>query len=208
MNTTFRRVAALALALPLTVGLGATAQAKTNVNAKTSGNYATVEWGSTQTADGQTTTTFGYFDVRGTKVLDVNGGVEIITCPEGVDPWMDEGGECTYSGGYVTAEPGAVQLTMDKKLTKASLTGTIQVYNYADDTVSNEALNLTLTGFGTTVTRKETFNYTDDLGVNYSIRATDTGRQATVSGTIAGHDLGDAVAAFGTYKNMEKLRIP
>lgn len=210
MNSTLRKAVALVVALPLTIGLATSAQAKTNVNAKSSGNYATIQWDSTTTdASGATTYLSGYLDVRGTKVIEVQGNVDIVTCPEGVEPWSGDDEACDYGGGWI--EAASVKLSMDKKLTRATISGTANYFSWdgeGEGGMVAEPVDVTLTGVGGITTTRENHTYTDENGVSYRFRSTDTGRAATVSGSFAGHDLADAYGSFGTFKNAERLRIP
>ena len=107
-------------------------------------------------------------------------------------------------------------VTVDKKLTKATLTGQLEVSSHGEGGNGQPQYpqaNVTVTGYGATQTSKFKESYSDSDGGSYSFSGTQTGRAATVTGAIGtmifDDEPGEISGGFlGTYKNMSKSYTP
>lgn len=147
---------------------------------------------------------------------NVFGVVFDLTCPEGVIPEGPGGGHgeeepdngCVHEGER-WIEGGDVTLTLDNKLSEATLTGTLAVYGH-DGPAGNPVANITWTGVGDTF--RSTFSGRDTSGGTTSqYRYSLTGREATVDGNIGAMVFDDAegewsAAQMGTFRQMDRFR--
>lgn len=221
MKAPTARLAALALAVPLVVATAGPATAGTKWSYRSSGSFASTSWlemGAIPGVGGNVHV--GYLDARGDRLLDVFGEVLDWTCPDGVLP--PEGGghgepaetDCTLeSQRFVFGEPGAVALTIDRKLGHARLVGTLSVSDHEGTSAGNPPVDITWTGIGT-ASRSTTYStYTDESGVRFSTRTTETARGADVEGRIGAMVFDDEAGetsqgAFGTYRTEDKGSTP
>jgi hypothetical protein len=147
----------------------------------------------------------------------VFGNVFDVQCEAGVDPYLPgwEGAEPDPSGGcdvvgFRYVEGSTVSLSIDRKLSSARLTGTVNVYIEDSPTPVATTVDLTWTAVGDTSTSRESGRYTDSYGT-YSYRYTFTGRNAAVSGSIGSTTVGDedgevVYGQLGKYRSADRSR--
>lgn len=142
--------------------------------------------------------------ISGTVSSEASASISSWTCEEG--SWPSYGYEGGYDGEYggeddgctfedsvhFSSYDGDVAVSVNKKLTAGSITGTMTSYSYeyeGDYAPSGETtdVSISFTGVGATSTSSE---YSRDK--TYSYRAETTRRSAVVTGTIGGFDLGSA----------------
>jgi hypothetical protein len=115
----------------------------------------------------------------------VFGYVVDLTCADGQVPSIPGGhgeepveGACAVAGERFV-EGGQVTFTIDKKLTAATLTGTLAVGSGHGDPTVSPPVNITWTGVGATYSEKVTDSGVDEFGT-YRFSYSFTGRQAVV----------------------------
>lgn len=139
------------------------------------------------------------------------GEVLDLTCPEGVipaPPAHGEPSECTEEGARFI-DGGTLTFTMDRRFSKATLTGTLRVFGH-DGPSGTPAVNMTWTGVGSIYKSVETARSTDD-GQTFSERYAFSGRAAQVSGNIGAMIFDDVAgeyssAELGTYRLSQRSR--
>ena len=116
------------------------------------------------------------------------GVVYDLTCAPGQVPSVPGGGHgdeppaedaCTVEGKRFI-EGGSVTFTVDRKFTKATLTGSLAVGDGHGSPTAAPPVNITWTGVGSTYTVRESGTSVDEFG-SYTFRYTMTGRDATVA---------------------------
>ncbi|MCA1783805.1 MAG: hypothetical protein ABR616_00240 [Dermatophilaceae bacterium] len=223
MKNHLRRIAAAALAVPLLVGTASVADAGTKSSYKSSGKIASISWiemGATDGA-GETEILLGDLSVMGDKLPDAFGSVYVYSCSDGETPGGGGHGEEPVEGAcdlvesrWIFAEPGAITLTMDRKLTTAKISGRLTVYGDHDgEAIGFPMANITLTGFGVTSTSRDSGSYTDSNGQRYSYKSTNTGRQGVVTGSIGAMVFDDEPGEsswgyFGSFRSMDRSSTP
>ena len=162
-----------------------------------------------------------WVDDLGNGRAQVFGTVYDVQCEAGVTPYLPGGGhgeEPPEDGPCDLAlvrfiEGGTVTFTIDKKLTRATLTGTLAVGSgHGEGPVGAPAVNITWTGVGPTYTERVSGVTEDEFGTS-RYRYTFTGRDAVVG---AGSRIGPMVfddeagessyAQLGTYRSAERSR--
>jgi hypothetical protein len=124
---------------------------------------------------------------------DVFAYIDDFDCPEGQLPGDGHGFEeepvdgCVYLGSRYGYGKDMV-LTIDSKLTSATLTGSLVVessdgHGGGGTVVGNPAVNMTWTGVGDLAKSRSTYRYTED-GVAYSFSDRSSSRTAVVDGNI------------------------
>ncbi|NHA68432.1 hypothetical protein [Phycicoccus flavus] len=210
------RLAACAAAVPLLVATAGTATAGTSWTYKSSGVTASTSWLEVGPIPGVAGNAHvGYLSAQGDRVVDVFGEVYDWTCPDGVLP-PDGGGhgeepetECALENvRFVYAQPGAVTLTVDKKLAKARLTGVLDVSDHDGGSAGRPPVDITWTGIGSSSTERSYSTFTEN-GTRYRSRYTATTREGDVEGRIGAMVFDDeagetSYGAFGTYRTDER----
>lgn len=213
--------AASAFALLLAVLTAAPASAGSFYFSKSSGTTASATWLEVGTLPGGVP---GNIHFGSLVIEDLGGGsanvwgeVYDLTCEPGVIPDGPGGGHgeeptapegCVHEGARFI-EGGDVVFEMDRKLSSATLTGTLQVWGH-DGPSGAPAVNMTLTGFGDLYKSVEGGTFTDSSGT-YSYRYNFSGRSATVSGNIGAMVFDDVAgewseAQMGSYRSMDRGR--
>lgn len=223
MTSLTARLAAAALAVPLVIATASTANAGTKWTYKSSGSFASVSWmevGSLP-APVQGNYHLGYLEIRGDKSIDAFGEVYDWTCPDGELPPEGGGGHggvepetnCTLeSARFIYADASMVTLTVDKKLNKATLVGTLSVSDHGGG-AANPPVNMTLTGVGGISKQTSTSTGTDPNGGKSTYRTTESSREGVVSGRIGPMVFDDEAGEFsfgyfGTYRTDERGTTP
>lgn len=216
--------AAAAFALLLALMSASPASASSMWFSRSSGSTANASWLEVGTLPGGVPGNihFGsmFIEDLGNGRANVWGEVYDLTCDEGVIPDGPGGGGhgeeegptapegCVHEGARFI-EGGDVVFRMDRKLSKATLTGTLQVFGH-DGPAGAPPVNMTLTGVGDSYKSVESGSYSDPYG-SYSYRYNFSGRDATVSGYI-GAMVFDNVAGewsnaqMGSYRSVERGR--
>lgn len=141
------------------------------------------------------------------------GVVFDLTCAPGQVPSVPGGGHgeppaedaCTLEGERFI-EGGTVTFTIDRKLTKATLTGNLAVGAGHGGPTAAPPVNITWTGVGSTSTTRESGTSVDEFGT-YTFRYTFTGRDATVAaGSRIGVMVFDDEAGEGSQAQMGNQR--
>jgi hypothetical protein len=221
MRTTTRAALAAALTIPLIAGLTVPAVAGTKSNYRSTGSTASVQWiefGTLPGVDGNVHS--GFLDVSGDRTVQAWGFVTDWTCRAGELPPGSGGGHeepppsnCDFhSERFIQSAPGDLKLRMDKKLSSAQLTGTVQVSNHGGGGgVATPTVDITWTGVGATNTSTYTDESVDEFGNRWFYSGSQTTRQAEVSGRIGAMDFDEAddiaYGRFGTYKFTERSRV-
>ena len=211
--TTKIAAAAVVAAVPLALA-AAPAQAGTRWTERSSGSFAETTWlemGELPGVGGNAHV--GWLRVEGDRNPMVFGEITDWTCPEGVLPPMFGGGhgeeppesECAMESQRYLYSAGPATLTVDRKLSKATLTGPLEVANHDGGTTAQPMANITWTGFGGTFTSTVYDKFTDDQGNRFTTRRTETAREGALSGTIGAMGFDDdaddrAYGYFGTFK--------
>jgi len=224
MTSLTARLAAAALAVPLVIATASTASAGTKWTSKSSGSFASVSWMEVGALPDPIQGNYhvGYLEVRGDKSIDAFGEVYDWTCPDGELPPEGGGGHggeepgtnCTLeSARFIYADASMVTLTVDKKLNKATLVGTLSVSEHGGEGTANPLVNMTLTGVGGTSKTTSTSTGTDPNGGKYTYRTTDTFREGVVSGRIGPMIFDDeagefSYGSFGTFRTDERGTTP
>lgn len=213
--------AAVCAVVPL-VAVAAPAEAGTRWQMRASGSFATVDWVEMGELPGGVpgNVHLGNLSVEGDKLISAFGFVTDWTCEEGEMPTGGGHGEepPEDSGCVLEAERfvfgEGLTLTMDRRLAKARLTGTVQVDNHGGEGPSGTpTVDITWTGTGATSTSTYTDSYTDTNGVKYSTKRTETARGATISGRIGAMGFDDdtddvATGYFGTFRTSDRSTMP
>lgn len=217
--------AAAAFALLLAVLTATPASAGSMWFSKSSGSTANASWLEIGTLPGGVPGNihFGsmYIEDLGNGEAGVWGEVYDLTCEPGVIPDGPGGGGhgleeeepgapegCVHEGARFI-EGGDVTFTMDRKLSKATLTGTLQVFGH-DGPAGAPPVNMTLTGVGDAYKSVESGTFTDSSGT-YSYRYNFSGRDATVSGYIGAMVFDNvagewSTAQMGSYRSVDRGR--
>lgn len=155
----------------------------------------------------------------------VFGSVADWTCPEGERP--PDGGHGHFaevellppvfetncqleSIRGIFADPSMVSFTVNKKLTSASLTGTLSVSDHGSGGSANPPVDMTWTGTGDLYSSKESGTFRDgDSTYRYSYSF--SGRDAEVDGRIGAmgfdDDLDDESSGqLGSYRSTDRFR--
>lgn len=221
---TTRRAGVAALALLTTLGLGVAAvpaQGAGSSSQRTSGTLADLDWlevGGLPGVEGNIH--LGYLSVQAASdgTVQVFGWVDDLECepgfvPEG--PGGGHGGEeefpCEGVGSRVI-DGGDVRLTVGKKFATSRLTGTLQVSDHDGTGLGNPAVDITLTGVGSTYSGSDRGRYSEASGPAYSYRFSSVRRTATVQGRIGPMVFDDEAGEFssasvGTFKDSYRQRI-
>ncbi len=211
-----------------TVLTAAPAQAAPNMTfEKSSGRIASTEWLEVGTLPGGVPGNihFGsmWIESSGKGQPSVYGDVIDMTCPDGVIPEGPGGGHDLEKPDHGVEEPdngciteglrfidgGNLTFTMDRKLTRATLTGTLNVFGH-DGPAGSPPVNMTWTGLGDLSKTVEAYSWTDGSYTETS-RYNSTGRDAQVSGRIGAMVFDDVAgeyssAWFGTYRGVYRSR--
>ena len=138
----------------------------------------------------------------------VSAYITDFDCPEGAEPgWGhgDEGG-CDYLGDRY-GDGSNMALTLDRKLTKGTLSGDIVVYGGAHGAewtqLATVPVNITFTGQGTVSKTTSTYRWSDGTST-YSSRSTSQYRNATVSGNIGAMGFDPALSG-GTLESFKSF---
>ncbi len=155
------------------------------------------------------------------------GIVYDVQCEEGVTPYLPGGGhgepvpptekepaeQCTLELVRFIEGGSGLTFSIDRKLTKATLTGSLAVNSgHGQGPTGTPAVSITWNGVGAAYSSTESGSYTDDYGT-YSYRYSFTGREAVVaSGSRIGPMVFDDEAGesstgqLGTYKQSSRSR--
>lgn len=216
---------AAAFALLFAVLSATPASAGSMYFSKSSGSTASASWLEVGTLPGGVPGNihFGYLTIEdlGNGNAYVWGEVYDLTCEPGVIPDGPGGGghgeeeepsdpEGCVGEGARWIEGGDVAFKMDRKLSKATLTGTLQVFGH-DGPSGAPAVNMTLTGVGSTYKSVESGTFTYD-NETYRYRYNFSGRDAEVSGNIGAMVFDDvdgewSYAQMGSYRSMDRSRV-
>src|SRR5918999_453285 len=212
--------AALATVPLLAITLAATpAEARSKWMYKSSETTAEADWIEWGTLPGGVpgNAHVGYLEASGSgSSTQVWGKVFDYECDEGEFPGGGGHGEevleeepsqdkCDFAG-VRKIETGTAVLTIDKKLTRATLTGNLSVSNH--DGSANPPVNMTWTGIGGLVDSTWIEEYDDGVERYYS-KYERTSREALVTGNIGIMDFTDdeddeSYAALATTKTFER----
>ena len=233
-HTPMRRlltVAVSAVAATATVTAASPAIAADMFFAKNSGHYATVSWlevGELPAATG----VGGNAHIGDLWVEDLGKGrarafgtVFDLQCEEGVTPYVPGGGhgeeppvEGPTSEGceLVTVrfvDGGDLTFVIDRKLARATLTGTLAVGSGHGAPTAAPPVSITWVGTGSTTTSRQSFTFTDEFGSTYSSRYTSTDRSADIA---AGSRIGPMVfddevgewstSVIGSFRSLDRSR--
>jgi hypothetical protein len=163
-----------------------------------------------------------FVDDLGNGRADVFGQVFDVQCDPGVTPYNPGGGhgeEPPADGpcdllGVRFIDGGTVKFTLDKKLTKATLTGTLSVFGgHGEGPAGSAPVNITWTGVGATYTERVSGVIEDEFGTS-RYRFTFTGRDADISpGSRIGPMVFDDEAGefsdsrLGKYRQSDRTRL-
>jgi hypothetical protein len=230
ISGTRRRATFMALALItalLSMAMTPTAaEARTSWTYRTSGYSADTSW--TQIDGTPLGSAFGNVHIGWLEAreiskgrADVYGYILDFDCEEGKLP--GHGGHGVFEDEEPPVEDGCVHvgeryieggtnllLTVDKKLTKARLTGTLTLYGggHGDEgVVGRPPVDIIWTGVGGTYTSRFSETYKGEDGT-YTYRGTSTGRQATMGGTMGpmGFDPDFSDGWFGHHRVTDTFR--
>ncbi len=143
-----------------------------------------------------------------------HGFVEEAAADDAVEeeePFEEEFG-CIYMGSRFGYGQDMV-LTIDKKLSSATLTGTLVVesggfHGEGGSVVGEPPVEMTWTGVGDLAKQRQTYRYSED-GVTYSFSERSTYRQASVDGFIGGMTFDPDLSggSMSNFSNTSKERI-
>lgn len=153
------------------------------------------------------------------------GAVYDVTCADGVAPYNPGGGHgepevpseevpgCVLEGiRFLDASPSQLALDIDKRLSKATLTGQLSVGDGHGSPTGTPAVDIVLNGVGSTYSSTESGRYTDEYGT-YSYRYSFSGRDAAVApgsrigGMVFDDEAGEtSTAQMGTYRSSSRSR--
>ncbi|WP_100499652.1 hypothetical protein [Geodermatophilus chilensis] len=162
-----------------------------------------------------------YVEDLGNGRARVFGTVHDVECDEGTTPYLPLGGghgepappdgPCQLLGTRFV-EGGQVTFTVDKKLTKATLSGTLAVGSGHGDTTGTPAVDITWTGIGATYSERQSGTFVDAYGT-WTYRYDFTGRDAAVTpGSRIGPMVFDDEAGeysqslLGKYRQSDRQR--
>lgn len=202
MFRTFRSAVATATAvgLLLTVATPSAAQPPSMYFSRSSGTVASTSWLEVgelpPAANAPGNAHFGdlWVEDLGRGRASAFGTVYDVECDEGVAPYLPGGGHHELADeppaeegcvllGVRFLEGGSMQFEVDRKLTKATLTGTLSVGSgHGEGPVGTPAVNITWNGVGSLYKSTESGRYTDGDGATYSYRYTFSGRDAEIAG--------------------------
>lgn len=224
MRTVLRHVSvALPAVLALAFGVSSAvpASASSMYFSKSSGTMASASWLEVGELPGGVPGNihFGYLTIEdlGNGNAQIWGEVYDLTCPEGVIPEGPGGGHgeeepsespCIDEGARFI-EGGDTTFRMDRKLSQATLTGTLNVFGH-DGPSGAPAVDMTLTGIGSAYKSTESGTWTDEFGTS-SYRYSFSGRDAAVSGNIGAMVFDDVAGEWsygqmGSYRSMDRGR--
>ena len=153
----------------------------------------------------------------------VFGTIYDVQCDGTVPPYLPEGGghgepapedgPCDVVGTRFL-DGSTVTFTVDRKLTKARLIGTLAVGSGHGDVTGTPKVDITWTGVGATYTSRESGTYVDEYGTS-TYRYTFTGRDAVVTpktsfigGMVFDDEAGERSAAqLGKYRSSTRDRM-
>ena len=194
---------------------------------KSSGTVASTSWleiGELPTSTGvQGNAHFGdlyVIDGGAGQAPEVFGSVYDVQCKKGVTPYNpggghgepDRNGPCQLvSTRWI--EGGSLTFSVDRKLTKATLTGTLAVgTGHGDGPVGSPPVSITWTGTGETYSSRYSGSYVSEYGTE-TYRYSFEGRQATIA---AGSKIGPMVfddetgesstAELGRFRSFDRFR--
>lgn len=184
---------------------------------KTSGKNATASW--TQYDGTPVGSTFGNVHIgwldaysRSNGVGDAFMYIDDFDCAPGQSPsWghgEGEGDACIYVGTRWGSGSG-LTFTIDRKLNKAHVAGSIQLYGGGHGeggVVGNPQLNVTWTGYGSVSSSTSSYRWIQD-GTTYTDRYRGTSRSATVSGNIGPMGFApDTYGALSSFRSQSAQR--
>lgn len=151
--------------------------------------------------------------ISGTDGAEAWASITSWTCEEGSWPGdgYDDYGHYDYGGyddgctledsSYFSSYDGEAVVDVNKKLTTATITGTMSSYSYDyyGDSSSAETTDVSVTFTGEGATRSSTDYFSDK---EYDYKASTSTRSATVTGTIGDVDLG----AADSYGELESTK--
>jgi hypothetical protein len=162
-----------------------------------------------------------WVDDLGNGRARVFGTVYDVQCEPGAEPYLPVGGhgEEPPADGPCSLElvrfieGGKLTFTVDRKLTKATLNGTLAVGSgHGEGPVGSPPVNITWTGVGPTTTTRESGTTVDEFGT-WTYRYTLTGREAVVSkgsriGPMVFDDETDesSESELGKYRSSDRQR--
>ena len=178
------------------------------------GRAATAQW--TQ-IDGTEygTTPFGNVHIGYLYAYEMTSGqawvsayISDFDCPQGAEPGFGhgDGGGCEYLGERY-GDGANMALTLDRKLTKATLSGQMVVYGGAHGAewtqLATVPVNITFDGQGSLARSASTYRWSDGTST-YSGRYTSQVRTAVVSGNIGGMGFDPALSG-GTLESFKSF---
>lgn len=220
-------VVASTAALSLVVAMPSPAMASSMFFSKSSGRTVSVQWLEVDhvEATGRDIYRFGDMTVEAGSGGRARawGNIFDVDCPDGVVPERPGGGhgdEPPAEGPEEPTEPvcttgmrfikgGTLTLSMDRRLTKATLTGTLEVASH-EGAPARPRVDATWTGVGSAFSETRSGTYTDEYGT-YRYRYSFTGRSAAVTGTMGpmnftGDPDDQSTGLMGSYRNAERGR--
>jgi hypothetical protein len=128
-------------------------------------------------------------------------------------PPPEEEPACVLEGiRFLNAAPSQLTLTIDKKLTKATLKGQLSVGDGHGSSTAAPPVDIVLNGVGSTYSSTESGRYTDEYGT-WSYRYSFSGRDAVVAagsrigGMIFDDEPGESsTARMGTFRSSSRSR--
>lgn len=160
-----------------------------------------------------------FVEDRGRGRAFVSATIFDVQCEEGVDPYLpDFGGhgegaldeapaedQCSVVGLRFLHEE-QVTFRIDRKLTSATLTGTLAVGDDHGGVTGSVPVDITWVGVGSTYSERMSGTFTDEYGT-YSYRYTFSGRDAdVVEGSRIGQMVFDDEAGEGSQSHFGKYR--
>lgn len=199
------------------LGLAVTpASASSMFFSKNSGTLVSADWyeiGELPGVEGNAHLGGLYAEDLGGGNANVFGWVDDFQCEAGEDPFgggHGDGGACDYVGSRFI-EGGDVTLTLDKKLSSATLTGSLVVNGgHGEGPIGTPPVNLSWTGIGGIAKETTTSTFKDENG-SYSFRYSSTGRQAELSGSIGPMIVDDVEGEYSSgrissYRSLDRSR--
>lgn len=227
MNKLVRATAAAAIALSTSSAVAlatiAPAEAGSRWTYRSAGEQIYTEWLELGALPGGVAGNahWGYLEIDVDATPTGFGEVYDWTCPPGELPPQGGGGphlteeeppptNCILeSVRLVKAEPGDIAVTLDRKLTSATVTGTLSVFDHdGGGTTARPPVNMTLTGVGS-LSSSTSYERGEYDGVKYVYKYESTDRAATIAGNIGAMGFTDdpddtSSASLSTYKIFER----
>jgi hypothetical protein len=224
----FLTVAASTLALTAAVAAPTPASAASMFFSKSSGTTASVTWlemGELPSGPAAGNAHFGFLQVEdlGKGRARAFGEVVDVQCEQGVEPYQpgwhhgpaleqEDPGGCVVVDVRFIDGARSLSFSIDRKLTQATLTGTLDVSGHGPGPVGSPPVSITWSATGASYSSSESGRYSDEYG-SYSYRYSFTGRDAVLGqGSRIGPMVFDdeagesSQAQLGSYRSFDRGR--